>query len=345
MASPPVTHAGPARRLQRNPRRRRLGGVCAGLADFLGVEARWVRLAALLSVFFSFSLTVWVYLALWVVLPAAPEVPMPAVSRPLRRELMRIDKLVRSAHRRLPAQLADQAQHTLDALKGVAGELDSASAISSTLEQAWSSAQRRLPGLLQGLLAGASEEASAAELRQLELSLRQASRDALERELAMTTRRAHPASGRFQAWREQLAPLLVRLGARIGPQAQAVVQRIEDKLAFLLPRVGADGGAFDLAHYDVERIAFNYLPDALGQYLDLPVEQARSVRLAEGLTAEEWLTEQLIRLDNALENVAGSVFARDAQGLLIHGRFLRERFAEQPFRLPGESPVGNNSRA
>ena len=76
-------------KLQRNLRRRRLGGVCAGVADYLGTDVKWVRLTVLVSVFFSFSLTLWVYLALWLFVPAAAEVPMPPVSRNLRRKFSR----------------------------------------------------------------------------------------------------------------------------------------------------------------------------------------------------------------------------------------------------------------
>lgn len=323
-----------SRRLQRHPRRRRLGGVCAGLADFFVVEAKWVRLAALLSVFFSFSLTLWLYIALWVVLPVAPEVPMPDVPRPLLRELRRLDKLVRGAHRKLPAPLADQAQMTLDALKGVAGELASSSPPPGELQQAWSVALGRFPALLRAMLVGAAGDETLAELREIEASLRQSSRSALQEALSATRQQTQPISPRYQAWRSQIGPLLEQLERRAGPSVQAVVRRIEEKLAFLLGRTADTAGTFDQAQFDVERIAYDYLPDALGQYFNLPAERARSVRLGEGLTAEECLAEQLIRLDHALENVAGSVFERDAQGLLIHGRFLRERFAEQPFKLP-----------
>ena len=120
------------RRLQRNLRRRRLGGVCAGLADFLGVEVIWIRLAVLVSVFFSFSLTLWIYLALWLVLPARPETPVPHVSWSLRHELHTVGRLVRTAHRRLPAAVADQVQDTFDALKVLAGQLESTTVSSAS---------------------------------------------------------------------------------------------------------------------------------------------------------------------------------------------------------------------
>lgn len=253
----PEERSGPAaRRLQRNLRRRRLGGVCAGIADFLGVEVKWERPGALMSIFVSFSLTFWLYLALWVVLPGRPETPLPDVSWALRRELR-----------------------------------------------------------------------------------------ALDRELAGARGTGHAESSAFSAWREHIAGRSAQLRQRVGPQTLAVLQRIEDKLAFLLPRVDAHEGPFDPTPFEVRRIAFTYLPDALDQYLRLPADLARDQPMTDGITAEAALTEQFIRLDHALENLAASVFERDAQGLLIHGRFLRERFAEQPFRLDtnardsGRSPM------
>ena len=107
------------RKLQRNRQRRRLGGVCAGIADYLGVDVTLVRFLFVLSVFFSFSLTMWIYLALWALLPAGTETPMPDVSWGLSRELRRIEKRVRKAHRRLPAPIADEVQETFDVIKEI----------------------------------------------------------------------------------------------------------------------------------------------------------------------------------------------------------------------------------
>ncbi|HRH80315.1 MAG TPA: PspC domain-containing protein [Thiobacillaceae bacterium] len=330
----PDERSGPAaRRLQRNLRRRRLGGVCAGIADFLGVEVKWVRLGALMSIFVSFSLTFWLYLALWVVLPGRPETPMPDVSWALRRELRTLDRMVRRVHRRLPAPLADQAQSAFDALKVLAGELEAGGEPGDKVRSAWAAGRERLPSLLRRMLAAPPGERLLTELAELETTLRKSARAALDRELAGARGTGHAESSAFTTWREHIAGRSDQLRQRVGPQTLAVLQRIEDKLAFLLPRVDAHEGPFDLTPFEVRRIAFTYLPDALDQYLRLPADLARDQPMTDGITAEAALTEQFIRLDHALENLAASVFERDAQGLLIHGRFLRERFAEQPFRL------------
>ena len=50
---------------------RRIAGVCAGLADFFGLDSSTVRLATLLLILFG-GLSLWVYIILWIIVPSAP---------------------------------------------------------------------------------------------------------------------------------------------------------------------------------------------------------------------------------------------------------------------------------
>ena len=59
------------RRLFRNTDRGILGGVCAGIGDYLKLNPMWVRLLALLLLVISFGTVVVVYAVLWLVIPAA----------------------------------------------------------------------------------------------------------------------------------------------------------------------------------------------------------------------------------------------------------------------------------
>ncbi len=59
------------RRLFRNPFNRMIGGVCSGLANYLGVDATWVRLVAVALAFASFSTICVVYIIMWIVVPEA----------------------------------------------------------------------------------------------------------------------------------------------------------------------------------------------------------------------------------------------------------------------------------
>lgn len=52
-------------------RKRVIGGVCQGLADYFGIDVVLVRLIALFALF-CFSAGFWVYIVLWIFLPPEP---------------------------------------------------------------------------------------------------------------------------------------------------------------------------------------------------------------------------------------------------------------------------------
>lgn len=62
------------RRVYRDPKRGKLGGVCAGLARYFGVETWVVRCMALTGVIFMGSIVVPAYLIAWAVLEKVPRV-------------------------------------------------------------------------------------------------------------------------------------------------------------------------------------------------------------------------------------------------------------------------------
>jgi phage shock protein C len=59
-------------RLYRDTEHGRVAGVCAGIADYIGVRRRMVRIAAILGLVFFFVPTILVYLALTILLPKKP---------------------------------------------------------------------------------------------------------------------------------------------------------------------------------------------------------------------------------------------------------------------------------
>ena len=327
-------------KLQRNLRRRRLGGVCAGVADYLGTNVKWVRLGVLVSVFFSFSLSLWIYLALWLFLPARSEVPIPAVSRNLRRELQRIDKLVRKAHRRLDPQVADQAQDAFDDLKLLAAGIEKSVSLPAKVRSVWTSALPGLPRLLQQLLAlpetiGPQQarpyERLTGELERLQKTLREVSIETLDKEISDALGQETRDSAELESWRQQLEPLHESLRQRAGQDTLTTLQRIEEKLAFLIEHSDSSAELFDIKPFEVRKIAFDYLPDTINNYLQLPSQLARTEQLRDGRSAEQALQEQLHVLDHALADLTRSYFDRDAESLLIHGRFIKDKFARPPF--------------
>ncbi|MDE7412248.1 MAG: PspC domain-containing protein [Muribaculaceae bacterium] len=61
----------PVKRLFRDSKNGMMGGVCAGIAEYLNIDVTWVRLFVVLLCFFSFSTLALVYLILWIILPNA----------------------------------------------------------------------------------------------------------------------------------------------------------------------------------------------------------------------------------------------------------------------------------
>lgn len=59
------------RRLYRSSDRM-IAGVCAGMADFFGLNVTSVRLGTLLLLLFG-GLSLWVYIMLWLIVPRAPQ--------------------------------------------------------------------------------------------------------------------------------------------------------------------------------------------------------------------------------------------------------------------------------
>jgi len=58
------------KRLYRNANDRWFGGVCSGIAAYLGVDTAVIRISMFLLVFLA-GLSLWVYIILWIVIPKA----------------------------------------------------------------------------------------------------------------------------------------------------------------------------------------------------------------------------------------------------------------------------------
>lgn len=51
---------------------RMIAGVCAGVAEYFGLDTSLVRIATLFLILFG-GLSLWVYIILWLVVPKAPK--------------------------------------------------------------------------------------------------------------------------------------------------------------------------------------------------------------------------------------------------------------------------------
>jgi hypothetical protein len=320
------------------------------LADYLGWDVNFIRFLFLLSMFFG-GLGIGIYIALWMALPLAATTPIPRVSWPLQRELRRIEKKVLRLNRSHDPVIADLAQEAFDAIKILAPQLDpeTQKAVDEDLRH---QALEGFPTLLDRLqalpnrqfsqahLQSASSPAALlmAELEDYRQRFQQASYAVIEQEFMRSMGADQTQSPELVAWRRQLRPLQEKLGERSTEQTRQLLASIEEKLGFLLFRL-EDGSRelMDLRPFEVRKIAFEYLPETLNEYLRLPPSLARTEALHGENTAEDTLNEQLTLLDTTLHDLAKSLFEKDATGLLVHGRFLREKFAEPLLRSQGET--------
>ena len=90
---PPASPAGAPtsgvpRRLVRSVTDRKLGGVCAGLADYLGMDVSLIRVLAAISVIF-YGVGLIAYLVAWIVIPEEQFAPGAQPPRPPSRRLHR----------------------------------------------------------------------------------------------------------------------------------------------------------------------------------------------------------------------------------------------------------------
>ena len=61
----------PERRLMRDTEHALIGGVCAGIAAYFGINPLWVRIIAIISPFVSFGTAVLIYVVMWLSVPEA----------------------------------------------------------------------------------------------------------------------------------------------------------------------------------------------------------------------------------------------------------------------------------
>jgi phage shock protein PspC (stress-responsive transcriptional regulator) len=73
------------RRLFRDQKRKVLGGVCSGLANYFNIDALWVRLFfALLA--FVYGITFFAYIIMWIIVPGSFELEEPFVAKKMYRD-------------------------------------------------------------------------------------------------------------------------------------------------------------------------------------------------------------------------------------------------------------------
>lgn len=317
------------KQFKRNRLRGKLGGVCAGIADYTGFDVSLIRFLFMTSVFFSASATFWIYLGLWYVLPIRSYIVIPDVSKPLKRKLQAIDKQLKKLHKSDSGSVSETLQAYFEAIKELAPRHENARMASLPFE--------RLTEKLSLLIDDHLKIKNRQQIRQQDLEELQTL--LIEAEQSFDRFESQEHGSELHAWIEQISPLRSAILARAKPYTQQLLASIENNVQFLFSKLEPNTLTIDSRYFDFKKIAFDYYPNILDQFLNLPKNLAETEILKTGKTAEESLDEQLLILDKQLQDISRSLFQNSAEDLLVHGRFLRQRFPENAFSFDKVSSV------
>lgn len=107
------------------------------------------------------------------------------------------------------------------------------------------------------------------------------------------------------------------------------VHRVASTVRDTMPRLRNLGLGSPQA-YSVMATATDYLPEALSGYLRLPRQWADSRPVENGKTSLMLLIDQLDLLGGTMDQIFDAVVRVDADALIVHGRFLQEKFGHAP---------------
>ena len=107
--------------------------------------------------------------------------------------------------------------------------------------------------------------------------------------------------------------------------------RIRDIAALALPTKDQQLDLTNHETWQVRQMCIDYVPRALHHYIALPSDLA-SEPVLDGRSAQQVLDEQLALIESRLEELAARSYRREADGLLIHARFVTDSLRPDPFQ-------------
>ncbi len=144
--------------------------------------------------------------------------------------------------------------------------------------------------------------------------------------------------------RQELESLVSTVQKHLPDDIFAKVVSIKASILSILPQI-ADINSADHNLHVIRQTVLDYLPEALQNYLNLPPAFANYHPLKNGKTARQLLGEQLDLLSRQMTEIVEDIHRDDAQKLVIHGRFLEDKFrdADLLFGLNQRQPVTVNA--
>jgi phage shock protein PspC (stress-responsive transcriptional regulator) len=373
------------RQLRRNMRYRWIGGVCSGLASFIGLDVFPIRMLFRIAFLALLPTTWWVYLLLWIFLPPQrlyePEkivvvkevsrdkkayLPSSAATKPksagyrpkVSVEIKRLE--FNDIIERTEGNVSERVFQKVKSIDATVRSLMPQLSWWRTIRQPELATVKRsaleyFPQAVQAYLnlprdyaenhrlksGQTPEEKLLNDLDILANTLHKVMESMYHNDKVQVPEDLRRLSERFQEGGDPvdeiertLDALIQRVNSRLPSDIVQKVVSIRASIQSLLPQLAHMGAGMTQEAYNVRQTATEYLPDALEKYLALPEGFAETHVLSNGKTAKATLLEQLELLDGTMKDLIGDLYQEDADALLIHGRFLKEKFADQKFTLP-----------
>jgi hypothetical protein len=131
----------------------------------------------------------------------------------------------------------------------------------------------------------------------------------------------------FKNWEDTITPLKIELLLKTEQTIHDIYFSIEKKLSILFPYLEYENINFDIK-YNIKRTCNSYLPETIKNYLDLLKNITHDKQTNNKINPENILLEQLKLLDSALEEIHQDIYEHNSQKLILHGKFLKEKFKE-----------------
>ena len=339
-----------SKKLERSRSDRKVAGVCGGVAEYFGVSSKLIRLLFVATFFFTSGIAVPLYFLLMFVIPVEPR--QPKRGRVSVGEV-RLREVVNAARGKVSPPVLTKVNSVYESAEALLPKLNEVSAKRdpelATLKEA---TLTYFPDTLESYLTlpktyaethrlgggMTPEQKLLDDLSLLETSLERAVGDLYENTISRSSERLQDLAAHFggdptREVRRKLEETEAHAQTSLPDEALTRVRSIKVAVLAVLPQLERGSGLTQDV-YNVRQTALEYLPDAVERYAALPKSFAETKRLRNGKTAKDTLLEQLELLDATMQNLMASVYQEDAQGLLVHGRFLEEKFAAHKLDLP-----------
>ncbi len=126
--------------------------------------------------------------------------------------------------------------------------------------------------------------------------------------------------------RTTLETLVDTTRKRLPDDSVQTLLSIKESIFSILPQISDINSANYNIHV-IRQTVFDYLPTAIQNYLNLPPAFANLHPVKDGKTARQLLAEQLNLLDQEMKEIVIDMSRDDSQKLVVHGRFLQDKFS------------------